>query len=171
MGAGTSCRSPDGAFRVTYNGWLSLSEHGSRAVQVDQSSLCCTEVMWAAPHTLLFDDDFHLMRLDPVTRKRKTISNWGHYVVSRDGRWIAGWTYGYGAQESIPESVGVLSPDGKTCLAVPHNSQQSDEAAGFTRDGTSVVVRRYPYANDGIASQSYDLVAYAISSLPAGKDC
>jgi hypothetical protein len=133
---------------------------------------CCSNVMWAKPHTLLFDDDYRLFRLDPVTRKHTLIAGWSDFFVSPDGRWIAGWAYSGEDSAAPPETVGVLSIDGKTCLAVPHRSHENDVAAGFTRDGKSVVVKRQPYdPGNGITSSDYKLVAYAISSLPTSKDC
>jgi hypothetical protein len=176
--SGTSCSSPDGAFSVTFigaqpRGSIHLFAGGSGGVMVYHSTNgCCTDMAWAKPHTLLFDDDYQLIRLDPVTRKHRIISDWSDFVVSPDGRWIAGWAYSGGDSVAPPETVGVLSIDGKTCLSVPHSSNESDEAAGFTQDGKSVIVTRRPFdPGEGVTSSSIKLVAYPISSLPASKDC
>lgn len=168
-----SCPSPDGVWSVAYpHGSLRVSHRGSREVVVYQSNdACCTNITWAKPHTLLFDDDYRVFRLDPVTRKHRMIASWSDFVVSPDGHWITGGAY-VGGSAAPPETVGVLPMDGKTCLAVPHSSHESDEPAGFTHDGKSVVVTRRPFEpNNGITSSSLKLVSYAISSLPASKDC
>jgi hypothetical protein len=167
---GTACRSPDGAWSVTYKrGQLLVARRGQRGVRAYQSdSFCCDYITWAKPHTLLFDDDYQLMRLDPVTRKHRTIAGWSDFVVSPDGRWIAGWGQG---SEISPERVGVRSVEGKTCLVVPRDSHQKDEAAGFTQDSKNVIVKRWPYEPDNGATGPSQLVQYAISSLPTSKDC
>jgi hypothetical protein len=167
------CPSPDGAWAVTAPGSILISHRGSRReVSMYQSNdSCCTNVMWAKPHTLFFVDDYRVFRLDPATRKHTVIASWSDFFVSPDGRWIAGFAY-VGGSVAPASTVGVLSIDGKTCLAVPHSSHESDEAVGFTRDGKSVVVKRQPFVpNNGVTSSDYKLVSYAISSLAASKDC
>ncbi|HLX31793.1 MAG TPA: hypothetical protein VKR79_03375 [Gaiellaceae bacterium] len=167
-----TCRSPDGAWSVTYTpspGTLWVKRPGSGAVRAYRSrDSCCTYITWAEPHTLLFDDDYRLMRLDPVTRRHAMIANWSDFVVSPDGRWIAGWDF------TPPEeagTVGVLSVDGKTCLVVPHNARLSDEAAGFTQDSKNVIVVRWPFVPNNGTTGSSQLVQYPISALPASKHC
>lgn len=176
--SGTSCSSPDGAFSVTFTGTeprgsIELSRGGARSVLVmyHSTNACCTDVTWAKPHTLLFDDDYQLIRLEPLTRTHTTIASWSDFVVSPDGRWIAGYSY-VGGSAAPALTVRVLSVDGKTCLAVPHGSHESDSPAGFTRDGKRVIVGREPYdPGNGVTGGPSQLVSYAISSLPASKQC
>src|SRR5690242_591209 len=146
-----SCPSPDGAWSVTYTGaypvgTLWLSHHGSARVRAYKSVglACCTNVTWAKPHTLLFDDDYQVFRLNPVTRTHKMIAGWSDFVVSLNGRWIAGYAYG-GSSAAPALTVGVLSVDGKTCLTVPHGSHESDAPAGFSKDSSNVIIVRDGY--------------------------
>jgi hypothetical protein len=169
---GMTCSSPDGAWSVRYTrnpGTLWVTRLGPVSVRAYQSKdSCCTYITWAKPHTLLFDDDYRLMRLDPITRKHTMIASWSNFVVSPNGRWIAGWASG---PPEEAETVGVLSVAGTTCLVVPHNPHQSDEAAGFTQDSKNVIVARSPFVPNNGTTGSPQLVQYAISSLRASKHC
>lgn len=169
----SACRSPDGAWSVTTIGkgvaWV--THHGSGGMPIFPSDVAGADLVWAKPHTLFFDDNYRLFRLDPVAGKRTIIADWSDFVVSPDGRWIAGYAY-VGGSAAPALTIGVLSIDGKTCLAVPHGSHESDSPVGFTKDGQSVVVARNPYdAGNGLTGGPSHLLAYAISSLPASKEC
>jgi hypothetical protein len=168
--SGAACRSPDGAWSVAYTGGsLRLRHRGSASAWAYKSyDSCCTNVMWARPHTLLFVDDYRVFRLDPVTRKHTIIAGWSNIVVSPNGRWIAGWDLSSAIDS---ETVGALSGDGKTCLVVPQTSHESDEAAGFTPDSKSVIVKRWRFEPNNGPTGSSHLVAYAISSLPPSTRC
>lgn len=164
---GLTCRSPDGAWEVTYTRgpgtlWLTGRRTGVRFRAYHSTDSCCTYITWAKPHTLLFDDDYRLMTLDPATRKLTLLAGFSDFVVSRDGRWVAGFAL---HPPEDAETVGVLSLADRTCLVVPHTSHQTDETAGFTRDNQGVIVERSSFSPNEGATGSRHLVQFALSSL------
>lgn len=88
------------------------------------------------------------------------------FVVSPNGRWVAVWS---ATPPGLPQAVTLVSTDGKTCLAVPRSSQQSDIPTGFTADSRNVIVSRSESfgSPDGVQR----LAQFAISSLPAKSTC
>lgn len=120
---------------------------------------CCTNLTWARPHLLLFDDDYRVFTLDPTTRAVRAIAGFSEFLVSPDGRWMAGFA---GQPPELPETVGVVSLRKPGCLVVPHGTQETDEIAGFTRDSKSVIVGRTDLESSGRPSR---LVQFALSAL------
>lgn len=170
---GLTCRSPDGAWTLSFTRgpgtlWLTHRRAHRRIRAYTSSNSCCTYISWVKPHTLFFDDDYRVMRLDPATRKHTTIAGWSDFFASPDGQWLVGWASG---SPEEAETVGVRSTAGATCLVVPRTASESDEAVGFTPDSQNVVVSRRPFSpNNGPTGPSH-LVQYAIASLPASKRC
>ena len=76
-------------------------------------------------------------------------------VVSTNGRWVAG-TGSAGPEDPIANTVYVLAVGARKCLAVPGTSYG---VAGFTRDGSAVIVQR-----DSSPSKP-QLRQFALSSL------
>lgn len=164
-----SCLSPDGVWKLTFRGRgpggsLFLTRHGTgRPVPMYHSSdSCCSFIAWARPHLLLFDDDYRVFTLDPTTRKSTLISGFSNFVVSPDGRWVAGFAV---HPPEDAETVGVLSLRSRRCLVVPHTPHQTDEVAGFTRDSKGVIVERSGFIPNDAPTASKHLVQFALASL------
>jgi hypothetical protein len=162
-----SCRSPDGAWRLrfrrgTANGRLFLARRGERkGVEMYHSSNdCCTDLAWVRPHLLLFLDYPLVESLDPTSRIVTQLGALNDFVVSPQGQWVAG-AGASGPGDPVATTVYVLAVGTKKCLVVPGTSA---DAAGFTRDGASVIVQRN--ADPGKQPQ---LRQFALSSLHA--DC
>jgi hypothetical protein len=161
-----TCRSPDGDWRLrfrqgTENGRLFLAGHGQgKSTEMYHSNnSCCQDIAWAGPHLLVFLDYPLVESLDPTTRIVTLLGALSDAVVSPNGRWVAG-TGSAGPRDSIATTVYVLGVGAHECLTVPG---MSVEAAGFTRDGKAVIVRRRPSGSKGQLRQ------FALSSLHA--DC
>lgn len=172
--SGMTCRSPDGAWTVRfYSGpgtlWLARRGGGPSWVKAYRShDACCAEITWAKPHTLLFDDDYRLFHLDPATRRHMKVAGWSTFVVSPDGRWIAG--YDQGPPEEA-ETVGVIPISGARCGTVPHTAHQSDEVVGFTADSKNVIVARSDFVPNNGPTGSSSLIQYAINGLQPSSGC
>lgn len=123
---------------------------------------CCDFITWVKPHLLLFDDDYRVMKLDPATRKVSVIAGFSNFVVSPDGRWVAGFAAG---PPELAESVGVLSLRKRLCLEVVHGSRQTDQIAGFTRDSKGVIVERSAFIPNESATGPRQLVQFPLTSL------
>lgn len=161
-----ACRSPDGVWRLRFRqgtayGRLFLARGGqSKPVEMYHSNnACCSDIAWARPHLLLFLDYPLVESLDPTTRTVTLLGSLSDAVVSRDGRWVAG-TGSAGPADPIATTVYVLAVGAKKCLVVPG---RSTDAAGFTRDGKTIIVRR------GLSAGKPKLRQLALSSLHA--DC
>lgn len=172
--AGT-CRSPDGAWLLSFRnataGWacrLYLRRRGThrQVLMYRTQNAYCSELAWAKPHLLVFENDDQVMTLAPTTGKLRLIVGFGDFVVSPDGRWVAGFA---NEPPEIAETVDVVAANGRTCLVVPHTSHQSDEVAGFTRDGKGVIVRRRRFIPNNFATGASQLVPFTISALKAGS--
>jgi hypothetical protein len=146
---GAAFPSPDQAWTLHYTrahgyGHLDLTQRSTgRTFRMYRSNDgCCTFVEWLRPHLLVFVDDYRTFTLDPATKKVTQLAGFSNYVVSPNGRWIAGWN----DSPHGGERVGVVSVDGRTCLQVPVRQPDDDEAAGFTKDGGAVRVYRRTYS-------------------------
>jgi hypothetical protein len=162
---GTTCRSPDGAWKVTYRRaglYLNRRGTGTSLRMYHSNDSCCDMITWVRPHTLLFVDDYRVFRLDPATRRRSKIAGFSNFVVSPNQRWLAGWA---DAGPNETSTVDIESTKGTNCLAVPHTPHQTDTAAGFTPDGKNVIVRRMQFSTSGGPYGLARLVQYAIGSL------
>jgi hypothetical protein len=157
-----SCRSPDGAWRLrfrqgTAKGRLFLARRGERTgVEMYHSSNdCCADIAWARPHLLLFLDYPLVESLDPTTRIVTQLGDLSDAVFSRNGQWAAG-TGSAGPEDPIATTAYVLGIGARRCLVVPGRSLG---AAGFTRDGQAVIVRRAFHDGKWLLRQ------FALSSL------
>src|SRR5262245_8279026 len=157
-----TCRSPDGIWRLrfrqgTANGRLFLTRRGqSKSAEMYHSrDACCTDLAWAGPHLLVFLDYPLVESLDPTSRTVTMLGNLNDAVVSPDGRWVAG-AGASGPEDPVATTVYLLGVAAKKCLVVPGSSA---DAAGFTRDGRAVIVRR------NLHSGTPELRQFTISSL------
>jgi hypothetical protein len=161
-----TCHSPDSAWRLQYrrataSGRLFLARGQGNSVEMYHSSNdCCENITWAKPHLLLFVDYPLVETLDPTTRTVTMLGQLNDAVVSLNGRWVAG-SGAAGPGDPVATTVYVLGVDAKKCLVVPGTSA---DAAGFTRDGTSVIVRR-----NVDPEKQPQMRQFALSSLKA--DC
>lgn len=100
---------------------------------------CCDQITWVAPHTLVFVDDYRVKTLDPDRHRVKQIAGFSSFVVSPNGRWVAGYadTGGHAA-----ESVDVVPLTGGSCLAVPKRADQDDAYPSFSSNSRFVYTER-----------------------------
>lgn len=138
--------SPDGKWIVAYSrmngyGRLDLVERRTRKRyrMYRSNDSCCDEITWVSPHLLVFVDDYNVKTLDPASRRVTRISGFSNFVVSPDGRWVAGWASCGG---HCAESVDVVSIAGGGCRAVPRRSDQDDSYPFFSRNSKKVTVLR-----------------------------
>jgi hypothetical protein len=145
--------SPDRLWSLAYTrkhgyGHLDITERATgRTFRMYRSNDgCCTEITWQRPHLLIFVDDYKTLTLDPATKRVTRIAHFSNYVVSADGRWVAGWADCGG---HCAESVAVVPITGGRCRAVPRRVDQDDNALGFSRTGDVLIGRRYFDVKDG----------------------
>jgi hypothetical protein len=139
--------SPDGKWSVAFSrqngyGRLDLIERstGKRHRMYRSNDSCCDQITWVMkPHTLVFVDDYNVKTLDPVSRRVVRIAGFSNFVVSPNGRWMAGWASCGG---HCAETVEVVPLTGGVCRKVPHRSDQDDSYPFFSRDSRSVTVLR-----------------------------
>jgi hypothetical protein len=143
---GASQRSPDGKWSVRYtrkNGYgrLDLTQRSSGKLyrMYRSNDSCCDQITWVAPHLLIFVDDYNVKTLNPDTRTVRRIAGFSTFVVSPNGRLVAGWADSGG---HVPQTVEVVPTAGGRCLAVPRRSDQDDTAASFTSDGRALIIER-----------------------------
>jgi hypothetical protein len=141
------CRSPDGAWRATANPGkgceieVTRTSAGRPIRRSTSHDSSCSELIWAAPHLLLFLTDSAFYTWNPATRLPGVTSPaaFTEFVVSPNRRWFAGDGV-TGAPVAPQTKVYVFSADGSTCVMVPLGRRQTDEVAGFTRDSKSLIV-------------------------------
>jgi hypothetical protein len=104
----------------------------------------CQHLTWAKPHLLLFENNFDLYALNPVTRRVTNPALMGEYVVSPNARWIAG-DNANGGPEAPQNPVYALTVNNSECLIVPLAPHQTDAVAGFTPDSKSLIVSTAPW--------------------------
>jgi hypothetical protein len=157
-----TCRSPDGAWRLRFRqgteyGRLFLARRSQgKGVQMYHSNNdCCTDIAWARPDLLLFLDYPLVESLDPATRIVTVLGDLNDFVVSPNGRWVAG-SGASGPGDPVATTVYVLGVGAKKCLVVPGSSA---DAAGFTRDSKAVIVNR------NVHPLETQLRQFALSSL------
>jgi hypothetical protein len=138
--------SPDGKWSLAYtrqHGYdnLDVTDRATGSVSRMYSSNdgCCAQITWLRPHLLIFVDDYKTRTLDPVTKHVVMISNFSNFVVSPDGRWVAGWADCGG---HCAERVDVVPIGGGRCRQVPHRPDQDDNARRFSPDDRSLTILR-----------------------------
>lgn len=141
--------SPDGRWSVVYSKRATVQGTYGRLDFIDRRSgrrlrmyrsndSCCHSIRWIAPHLLIFDDDYRVETLDPATRRLHQIADFSNFVVSHDGRLVAG--YAFSPHEA--ETVAVVPVAGGRCRGVPRRPGDDDTVVGFTRDDGALVLRR-----------------------------
>lgn len=138
--------SPDGKWSLAYTrkngyGHLDITQRATaRTFRMYRSNdSCCAQITWLRPHLVIFVDDYRTLTLDPTTRNATQIAGFSNFVVSRDGRWVAGWADSGGHRA---ESVEVVPTRGGQCRQVPRRPTQDDNAVRFSPDNRSVTIRR-----------------------------
>lgn len=138
--------SPDGKWSVDYsrrNGYSRLDlvdrRSGRRYRMYRSNDGCCQEITWVSPHLLVFVDDYNVKTLDPSTRRIVRISGFSDFVVSPNGRWVAGWASCGG---HCAETVEVVPISGGPCRAFPHQRDDDDSSPFFSRDSRKLTVLR-----------------------------
>jgi hypothetical protein len=141
--------SPDGRWSVVYSrqngyGRLDLVDRlsGRRYRMYRSNDSCCQEITWVSPHLLVFVDDYNVKTLDPSTRRVARISGFSDFVVSPNGRWVAGWASCGG---HCAETVEVVPIGGGPCRAFPHRPDQDDSYPFFSPDSRKLTVLRRPF--------------------------
>jgi hypothetical protein len=138
--------SPDGKWSLAYTrkhgyGHLDVTQRATGRVfrMYSSNDACCWQTTWLRPHLLIFVDDYNTKTLDPATKRVVTIANFSNFVVSLDGRWVAGWADCGG---HCQESVDVVPITGGRCRQVPRRPDQDDNALHFSRDDRTLTIRR-----------------------------
>ena len=158
------CRSPDGAWAVRLDhDRLTVTRTATRRPIVPDRALADVtgdQVTWVAPHSLFFSINYRVFRFDPSTRKVRFIAEFSDFVVSLNGRRLAG----FADLANVFNTVGVITLATGRCVRVPPKTDESDEIgdyfpnSGFTRTGGVVVAARD-------LSARVTLRTYPISSL------
>jgi hypothetical protein len=141
-GKGTlgTCRSPDGAWRVTVTnlvgGWwcalyLTRVSSGRRVRMFSRHDAGCDDLTWAKPHLLLFEWNYGLYTLNPATGQVTNPALLSNFVVSPDARWVAG-DNANGAPEAPQNPVYVLTVNNSMCVIVPLAPHRTDAVVGFS---------------------------------------
>jgi len=138
--------SPDGKWILAFArkhgyGHLDITQRATRRVfrMYSSNDSCCAEITWVRPHLLIFIDDYRTKTLDPVTKQVVTIAGFSNFVLSADGRLVAGWADCGG---HCAEAVDVVPITGGRCRQVPHKPDQDDQAVRFSRDDRSLTIQR-----------------------------
>jgi hypothetical protein len=100
---------------------------------------CCHGIAWASSRLLVFDDDYNVKTLDVTTGRIVRIAGFSDFVVSQDGKFVAGWADSGGHKA---ERVGVVPIAGGSCSLVPARPNQDDTKPTFSADGTHLAVLR-----------------------------
>lgn len=147
-----TCPPPDGVWRVTLQngvrGWacalyVTRVSTGQRVRMYGSHQDGCSYLTWAQPDRLLFESNFAFHTLNPATRKVIEPALFGEFVVSPNGRWVAG--NAVPGPEAPQETVYALTPSNSRCVIVPRGAHRTDEVVGFTRDSKSVIVNTGPW--------------------------
>ena len=152
--------SPDGKWSLAVTrkhgyGHLDITQRATRHVfrMYSSNDACCAQITWVRPHLLIFIDDYQTKTLDPVTKRVVTIAGFSNFVLSVDGRWVAGWADCGG---HCAEAVDVVPITGGRCEQVPRRPNQDDNAVRFSRDGRSLTIQRRVFdVKNGAPLQSH----------------
>jgi hypothetical protein len=168
--------SPDGKWSVDFtrkNGYGHLdvrNEATHRLYRMYRSNdSCCTSISWIGPHLLIFDDDYNVKTLNPATRRVNRIAGFSNFVVSHNGRWVAGYAESGGHSA---ETVGVVPVGGGGCRVVPRRADRTDTVARFSADDAAVlIVRRHWDRTLEEATGAAHAIAVPLAALRPGKTC
>lgn len=157
-------RGSDWVLSIRYDRYSSVCKlrfsrgNSRRPVWIYRSGGGCLQgqSIWVKPHLLIFPSDYPLVNsLDPSTHNVTLLGQLSDFLVSPNGRWVAG--PGPGDPKVSPEAntIYLLSVGGRECLVVPGRSA---DIAGFTPDSQNVIVRVYAHGTTALRQ-------FAISSL------
>ncbi len=173
--------SPDGKWSLALTrkhgyGHLDITQRATRRVfrMYSSNDACCSAITWARSHLLIFVDDYQTKTLDPATKRVATIARFSNFVLSADGRWVAGWA---NCGDHCAEAVDVVPIAGGRCEQIPRKPDQDDNAVRFSHDNRSLTIRRRffdvkngePFQN-GVASR-WRLVTFSLSRLRPVATC
>jgi hypothetical protein len=172
----TGTRSPDGKWEVVFSrshgfGRLDLTERvsGRRYRMYRSNDSCCDHITWVQPQTLVFVDDYRVLRLNPDKRSAQKIASFSDFVVSPNGRWVAGWADSGG---HAPETVYVVPLGGGHCLRVPRRADQDDTSPEFFNSNTSIhILRRHFDLSLGEPKGRTQIVGFRIAALGPARAC
>jgi hypothetical protein len=145
---GQPCWSPDGGWTVQVEGGrarrlvLTRCATGERIVGYSSHDDCCSDIAWARPHLLVFDDDYKAFTLDLAKGRASFVAGFSDIYASPDGTWIAGDRF---APPGEHQPAGVIELATGKCYAVPGEDDEIGSEwhtpfrTGFTRDDTTVV--------------------------------
>lgn len=110
----------------------------TRALYVSNDA-CCSGLVWASPHLIVFDDDYRVKTMDVTTGRLTRIADFSDFTVSADGRLVAGWANsgGHSAQ-----TIGVVSIAGTGCRVLPKPTNADDSEPRFSADGKRLFFTR-----------------------------
>jgi hypothetical protein len=103
----------------------------------------CSDLTWAKPDLLLFENNSTFHTLKPATRKVIEPAVFNEFFVSPNRRWVAGDAVGGPQEPQI--TVYALTPTNSRCVIVPLAAHRTDEVVGFTRDSKSLIVNTGPW--------------------------
>ncbi len=106
---------------------------------------CCENVAWASRYLIAFVND-GIQTIDVRTLRVRLIAEAFEFNISSDGRWIA-WSRTAGPE--TPDTVGVVSITGDTCLLVARPRNRQDSLPFFHPGGTRLYFLREPFEPEG----------------------
>jgi tricorn protease-like protein len=144
-------------------GSLKVEAAGKMRTLYRSNDSCCTNVVIASPTLVAFDDDYNVKTVDLRTGHVSRIAGFSNFVVSPDGLWVAGWSYG----PFEAEQVGVVSITGNRCLRVPKPGWADDWSPYFSPDSKRVdyMQRRFDETIGEDRGPAQDL-SVALGKLP-----
>lgn len=116
-----------------------MTDDGRTKAVYKSNDACCSNVVAISSRMVAFDDDYNVKTVDVDDGRVDRIAGFSNFVVSPDGRWLAGWAESGGHG---PETIGVVSADGATCLAVPKPQNADDFDPSFSADGKRLFFTR-----------------------------
>lgn len=161
-------------------GYLVVGDRDGRKNPIYSSNdSCCTNLVWATPGVLVFDDDYNVKvvnvarcrpQLKPHRCAARTIASFSNFVVSKDGKWVAGYADGGGHG---PETIGVVSIDGSVCRTVPRQRTSSDTDPMFVGGGRLEYLRSdgRQDGNEWLYLGSDRRVTVRVAGLPQTTGC
>jgi hypothetical protein len=176
VASGAASVSPDREWSFTFSrlngyGRIDVRDRSTNRLyrMYRSNDACCDQITWIAPHTLVFVDDYRVLRLDPDSRTTRRLAGFSSFVVSPSGRFVAGFadTGGHAA-----ETVYVVPVAGGRCLVVPRRPSQDDSDPAFSADSKTVqVLRRRFDAKLGEAVGATRTVRFRLAALRSIPRC
>jgi hypothetical protein len=100
----------------------------------------------------------------------RTISGFSNFVISPDGKWIAGWSDNGG---HAPEALAVISINGSDCRTVPRRATESDSDPRFVGSDRLQYSRSTgkQAGSDWLYIRAESSATVSVSRLPRGTHC